>query len=557
MEQNRRFSSSSPQRQEQNRAKGPVAASTVLLAEDAFDGQRFRSEPIALGLRGERITWLAPLAALGTGAYPVEADASMQRFPDACLLPGFHDAHLHFFHAALYASPLATTFVGTSEADCVSRLQRFASRRPRGEWLLAQGWREYLWDPPRLPSRTSLDVAFPDQPIALYSGDAHTLWLNSCALDILGITRESQSPQGGSYDKDGEGELTGLVREAAAMELMPQIVAAFSSVELLEAYRSFQEHLNSLGITSVCDMALTATSGLDFIRADLFSALEHAGQLTLRPHLFPTLTEEALRSGKLEEMQRELQGPLVRACGYKQFFDGVSSQHTAWLAEPYTNARFPGDCGRPTIPPQELDRLLEGAQAKGQLVRIHTIGDEAIHQALDSYERSQRTGRLVLEHLEGFLPEDIPRLAKLGVIASVQPRHITLDPGGPERDMGPHRVPFMWPFRQLLEAGATLAFGTDAPVTDPDPLRGLYTAITRQDAVTHQPSGGWLPQERLTGEEALEAYTRGAAFACGREGELGCLAAGALADIQVVERGEGGTLSRPQALFVGGRVVFE
>ncbi len=530
-------------------AKGPLEANRVLLADDAFDGQRFWGEPVALGLREERIAWLAPQAAAGTNAYPLAPGAPLQRFNGACLLPGFHDAHLHFFHAALYASPLAATFVGASEADCVSRLQAFAQGRPRGQWLLAQGWREYLWNPAQLPSRASLDAAFPDQPVALYSGDAHTLWLNSCALDALGITQDSQPPAGGSYDKDSEGELTGLVRETAAMELMPRIVAAFSSSELLDAYRSFQQKLNAFGITSVCDMALTATSGLDFIRADLFRALERTGQLTLRPHLFPTLTEEALNGGKLEEMQRELQGPLVRACGYKQFFDGVSSQHTAWLAEPYTNAHFPGDCGRPTLAPEVLERLMVGAQAKGQLVRIHTIGDEAIHQALNIYERSPQTGRLVLEHLENFQPEDIPRLAKLGVIASVQPRHITLDPGGPERDLGPERVPFMWPFRQLREAGATLAFGTDAPVTDPDPLRGLHTAITRQDAVSHQPAEGWLPQERLSLEEALEAYTWGAAFACGREGELGCLAPGMLADIQVREHGEGTLL----ALFLGGQ----
>lgn len=532
---------------------GTPEASLVITAADAFDGHGFRGQPMAVGIAQERILWLAPQEAVGTSACPLGANAIIHRFDDGILMPGFHDAHLHFFHSALYDSPLAATFLGRSEADCVSRMQVLAQRRPRGSWLLAQGWREYRWDSPVMPSRDSLDAAFPEQPVALYSGDAHTLWLNSCALQELGISRDSQAPAGGSYDRNGEGELTGIVRETAAMELMPRIVDAFSRTELLEAYRSFQQKLNSFGITSVCDMALTATDGLDFIRDDLFCELEEAGQLSLRTHLFPTLTEQALRADRLGCMQRRLRGPLVRACGYKQFFDGVSSQHTAWLADPYTNARFPDDRGRPTIKPQEMEQLICGAADRGQLLRIHTIGDEAIHRALDSYECSSHKGRLGLEHLENFQPADIERLARLDVVASVQPRHMTLDPGGPERDLGPERVPFMWPFRQLLDEGAILAFGTDAPVTDPDPRRGVFEAVTRTDAVTHQPDGGWLPEERITLEEALSAYTRGSAFACGREDELGMLAPGMLADILVIERGEGANLGDPQAVFLGGR----
>lgn len=536
------------------------AAEIVLTADAGFSGTRAFDGPIAVGICDDRIAWIAPREQAGCGAFFIAPHAQRIDLGEAFLMPGFHDAHLHFFHSALYASPLAASFVGVSEADCIDRLRTFASTRPRGSWLLAQGWREYLWDPPCLPTRASLDAAFPEQPVALYSGDAHTLWLNSRALQELGISDAAVDPPGGSYDRDAEGHLTGIVREVAAMELMPRIVASFSRAELLDAYDAFQKRLNGQGITAVCDLALAATSGLDFVRDDLFAEMEQTGRLSLRTHLFPTLTADAHR---LEELQERLTGPLLRACGYKQFFDGVSSQHTAWLAEPYANARIPGECGRPTLAPAVMEELMRRAAHAGQRVRIHVIGDEAIHQALDIHERCLRELRepsaLVLEHLENFQPADIERMAQLGVIASVQPRHMTLDPGGPERDLGLQRVPWMWPFRQLLDAGATLAFGTDSPVTDTDPLKTVYAAVTRKDATTKQPTEGWLPQERISVTEALTAYTTGSALACGRAHELGALKAGTFADIIALDRdltacsSEDILDARVRAVFVGGR----
>ena len=627
----------------------PRAAERVVVARRGFTALDDAVRPLAVGIAGDRIAWTGDPAQAGDAAHPVAAGAVVDDWGEAFLMPGFHDAHLHFFHAALYASPLADQFLGTSEQDCVDRLADLAARRPAGSWLLAQGWREYRWDPPVTPTRASLDAVYPDRPVALYSGDAHTLWLNSCALERLGITEDAEPPAGGSYDRGADGRLTGIVREAAAMELMPRIVGSFSAEELLDAYRAFQATLNAQGVTAVCDLALMAGPGLDFVRDDLFAALEDAGELTLRVSLFPTLLAEGSR---LADLQARLRGPLVRAQGYKQFFDGVSSQHTAWLRDPYANARFPGDCGRPTVAPAVMSALVQRAAAEGQGVRIHAIGDEAIHVALDLYERagaarpgggapatdcapdpaaaptadrapdpaagpvapgqaaanavrlapSQAAGDsacrapsqaaspdpvatsdpaaadatrrapdpsagpvapvFTLEHLENFQPADIARLARLGVVASVQPRHMTLDPGGPERDLGPARVPYMWPFRQLLDAGATLAFGTDAPVTPTDPLAAVYAAVTRRDADTREPAGGWLPAEALTVPEALRAYTAGSACAAGRAADLGVLAPGMLADLVVLDRDltaidpEAILQTRVLATYVGGCRVY-
>lgn len=558
------------------------AAKLVLVARAAFTGEGTEARPLAVGIAGDRILWTGAPEAVGSQSCLVAPDAAVVDCGDGLLMPGFHDAHVHLFHSALYGSDLAEQFVGANEADCVARLAPLAARRPAGSWLLAQGWREYLWDPPLMPSRASLDAAYPDRPVALYSGDAHTLWLNSCALERLGITEASEPPAGGSYDRDENGALTGIVRETAAMELMPRIVDGFSQQELLDAYREFLQRLNACGVTAVCDLALMAGPGLDFVRDDLYEALEQAGQLTVRTHLFPTLLPGATR---LNELQRRLNGPLLCAQGYKQFFDGVSSQHTAWLREPYANARFEGDCGRPTVEPAAMRRMVVEAAFAGHGVRIHAIGDEAIHQGLDIFEAVRGQGAqgasgtedaapcrstalaqplLTLEHLENFQPQDIQRVARLGVVASVQPRHMTLDPGGPERDLGSERLPYMWPLRSLLDAGAILAFGTDSPVTGIDPLKAVYTAVARRDADTGLPREGWLPDQAITVAEALRAYTFGSACAAGRSHELGLLAPGMLADLVVLDRNVLAADAAPEELlrarvvatYVGGRQVY-
>ena len=541
----------------------------IIESRQVFTGTDGTAGPAAIAIAGDRIAAVGPredvrafaLKENGDGPAPAIRDVG-----DALVVPGFHDSHLHFFHSAVYASPLATMFLGENEADCVACMQAFAAERPNG-WLLAQGWREYRWDPPVLPSKHSLDAAFPTRPVALYSGDAHTLWLNSAALDELGLTRDSVPPAGGSYDRDKQGELTGIVREAAAMALMPHIMGSFTDEEVADAYRGFFARLAENGVTSVCDMSLMAHPGLDFIRDDVHAALLARGELTARVNLFPTLLDDMSR---FEDMRERYTGPYLQAPGFKQFFDGVSSQHTAWVTEPYANALVEGDCGRPTVDADVMRSYVLAAAERGYPVRIHTIGDAAIHAALDIFEEARATfgplpegRRNCLEHLENFLPEDLARLADLQVVAAVQPPHMTLDPGGPERDLGPERVPYMWPFRTLLDTSAVLAFGTDSPVVDVNSMDVLYSAVTRQDPVTHEPAGVWLPAERIGRAEALRAYTQGSAAAAGRRRELGTLEVGKLADIAVLDRNlltcDDEDIQKTQVLatFMGGRCVFE
>lgn len=524
------------------------------------------ARPLAFAVVGDRIEFM------GTPADVIAACAPgtpVLDFGDAFICPGFHDAHLHFFHTALGASPYLLMHMGESEAELVARTVEFAAGLPNHAWVVTQGWRDYRWDPPVPPTKRSLDEAFPTRPCVMYSGDGHTLWMNTCALEALGVTRDSVPPQGGSYDRDENGELTGIIREAAAMELLPRCLEWLTEDDIARAYEDQMTRMAEQGITSICDMALMPHPGCDFIRDDVYEKLSREGKLTLRVHMYPTLLDDQSRLEDLQDRYAGDEFPLLRAPGFKQFFDGVSSQHTAWLTEPYTNARFDGDCGRPTVPTDHMRELVLAAAERGHSVRIHTIGDRAIHEALDIFEEAlawygaSMQGRNTLEHLENLLPEDIDHLADLGVLASSQPGHITLDPGGPERDLGPERSRIMWPFATYTARGVEQAFGTDSPITAVTSMDVLYCAVTRQDPFTHEPSGGWLPSERISAADALRIYTAGSAAAVGREHELGQIAPGYLADFVVLDRDI--TACGPEEIqsaqvlvtYVGGQRVYE
>ena len=539
----------------------------IIKSQNIFTGRGDSCFSGAIGIRDDKIVSIGTIE--DVSALLKEDRPEIIDFDDAFICPGFHDSHLHFFHSALYSSPLARRFVGENEADCVSRMQDFALRRKSG-WLLAQGWREYLWEKPATPSKHSLDKAFPDRPVALYSGDAHTLWVNSVALKELGITESSTPPSGGEYCKDDSGQLTGIIREAAAMECMAKIVGAFSDDEIQECYRGFLKTLAQNGITSVCDMSLMAMPGMDFIRDDIYLSLLESNELTSRIHMYPTLLHDKTRFDEMRKrMDRPHIKPLLQAPGFKQFYDGVSSQHTAWLTDDYTNARFSGDRGKATVSEEEMRELVFSAQKLGEQVRIHTIGDAAIHSALNIFEEAtKRFGRLkrgkrhVLEHVENFLPSDIERMDELSVIASIQPPHITLDPGGPEKDLGAERVPYMWPIRTLLGTLAIVSFGTDSPVVGVNSMDVLYTAVTRQHPETHKPAGGWLPSETIDMASAIRCYTYGSAWSCSRQHELGILEPRMYADIAVLDKNlltcKSDEIQKANviATFTGGRRVY-
>ena len=484
---------------------------------------------------------------------------------DAFVCPGFHDSHLHFFPSAMDRSPYVVFCEGTCPEDCVEALKQVEDMRPKDEFMLSYGWYHPLWDNPVLPTKDILDAAYPDRPVCLQSGDSHTLWTNSKGLEKFGITKDSVPPAGGVYQKDENGELTGIIQETAATALIPTMLA-FSEEETNAGIAQFLADLNAEGITSVCDVSLLAVPGGDFVRDDVYRALEERGDLTVRINMFPTALEDLSRARKLRD--EFVDNDLLCSPGLKQFFDGVSSTHTAWLTEPYANAYFDGDCGAPVTDPERMRRIVLGAAEEGFAVRIHTIGDKAIHVALDIFEEAREKfgpvrGQNGLEHLENLLPEDIARLAELDVSANCQPPHTVLDPNGIERDLGPKRAQWMWPYRSYLDKGVKFSFGTDSPVVDINSREVIYDAVTRQSPATGEPVGGWQPQERICAAVAIRAYTLGSAIAAGRGDEVGSLAPGKLADIAVLDTDL--TTCDPEdilranvlATYLGGKKVYE
>ena len=537
-----------------------IRSKNVFTAQDGNDTAR----ELAIAIAGDRIVAVGTpddVIAAAPAATPVVD------YGEQFICPGFHDAHLHFFHTSVGSSPYMLMDMGTSEAALVQHALEFSQGLPDDAWVVTQGWRDYRWDPPEHPTKASLDAAFPDRPCVMYSGDGHTLWLNSRALEALGVTRDSEPPAGGSYDKDANGELTGIAHEAAAMQLLPRCLEWLGEDRIASAYADQMKRMAEQGITSICDMSLMPMPGCDFIRDDVYDKLQAIGKLGIRAHLFPTLLDDQSR---LEELQaRYANNALLSAPGFKQFFDGVSSEHTAYLTEPYTNPRFPGDQGRLTVPVERMRKLVLAAAERGHTVRIHVIGDGAIHAALDIFEEAAELyglpphGHNTLEHLENLLPGDIDRLRKLNVIASSQPCHITLDPGGPERDLGLERSRIMWPFATYKQRGIRQAFGTDSPITAVTSMNVLYTAITRQDPKSHWPEGGWLPSERIDAATALRNYTLGSAYAAGDEQNLGSLEPGKYADLVVLDQNpltidpQELQDTKVQATYLAGNLIYE
>lgn len=450
---------------------------------------------------------------------------------DKLVMPGLIDAHVHFLMSALFHNGTVKVIEGTSEQECIDAIGDFADKWGHDEWVATCGWYLPLWKKQVLPTKASLDAVYPDRPVAMLSGDLHTVWLNTRGLEKLGITEDSIPPRGGKYGKDENGHLTGILFETAGLQAVSRIFQ-FNDEILLNAYKDFLAYLVENGVTTVCDVASPDMND------ELFQRLLDNGELSVRINMYPELREDLTHVKALRE---KYQGDMLKFGGLKQFFDGVSGTHTAYLSEPYSNAYYDGDVGRLTIEPEEMEKLVISAVENDMGVRIHTIGDGAIHYALDIFEKAEKKyGKKphiqhTLEHLENIQEADIKRLHDLNVIASTQPAHALIDPAGIENDLGPERAKLMWAFRDMLDSNVTVAFGTDSPVVEANALRTLYYAVTREN-LEGKPEGGWQPHQKITIEEAVIAHTYGSARAAKRENELGTLELGKLADIIVLDR---------------------
>lgn len=456
------------------------------------------------------------------------------------VLPGFNDGHTHFLDGALGLSQVDLTGATTLEA-IRDRVREYAAAHPDEPWIVGFGWL-YSTFPDRLPHRRELDAVEAARPVFLYSYDGHSGWANGAALRLAGIdARTPQLPSNkGELVKDPKtGEPTGALKEGA-MALVEEVLPKPSRDRKLRALEAGLKHAAALGVTAVQN----CSGGQDEI--DLYDELERLGRLTLRTRTAtpmpdsPVLLTDAVVQ-RIVAARDAHPGPWVRAGTVKFFADGVIESNTAAMLEPYSND--PATRGKPHYDARQLEAMVRKVDAAGLQIYIHAIGDAGVRMSLDALEtalreRPGRRRRHRLEHIETVAAADIPRFAKIGVLASMQPFHAFPEPNLLEVwafNIGPERLPRAFAWRSLLDAGARLAFGSDWPVVTLDPLPGIRNAVLRQDT-EGKPEGGWVPEQRLSLEQAIAAYTINGAWASFEEEERGSIREGKYADLVVLSK---------------------
>jgi predicted amidohydrolase YtcJ len=444
------------------------------------------------------------------------------------LLPGLIDAHGHVMGLGLGAMQLDLT--GTASlAELQERLRRYAADNPGTGWLTGRGWNQELWPGKRMPTAADLDAVVRDRPVWLERIDGHASVGNSVALQQAGITAATASPTGGKIEKDSAGRPTGLFIDTAA-ELVSKRIPATTRQQREQALVKAQQILLGFGVTSVADMGTSV---------DDWTVMRDArdrGSLDVRIMAYASGVE-GMRAITSLAPTPSLIGDRLWLQGVKIYADGALGSRGAWLKRPYADA--PATSGLRFLTDEELKAQVGAAAAKGLQPAVHAIGDAANAQAIRTFEELSRTHkgdrRWRIEHFQIADPADIPRLARTGIIASMQPTHQTSDRTMAEARLGPNRLGGAYAWQSVLRSGARIAFGSDFPVESANPFPGLAAAISRQD-MNGQPPGGWLPHERVSFAQALSGFTRDAAYAGFAERRIGSLEPGKWADFIIVDR---------------------
>ena len=512
-------------------------ADIILKSDAVFTGLSDVPTPGAVAVKGNRIIEVAGKDELD---HLIGSDTRICDFGQKLILPGFMDAHVHFFMGAFAASEHMNTEISESESeeDCVRMMVDYTKKHPDLPRVCGMGWFPANWKDAPLPTKESLDVAFPNKPVYLICADAHTVWLNSKALEECGITADTEI-ECGEICLDSQGNPNGILKEMAGFVAFAKMMI-LPTATIKKLQEDFLKCVVESGVTSIGDMS-AYTLNADTI--GLFKAgkeLEWEGKLPVRLHFYPGLGSSPYYRDILDFM-KEFNTEKVRVAGLKGFVDGVTSTYTGLLLEPYEDR--PDMIGHPNYSHEVYEECITAANKAGLGVRLHCIADGSVRLALNCFEKANaangnegnRKGiKNSIEHCENVHPDDIPRFKELGVTASMQPYHLTLDNNEKILRIGVERSRYEWPHRSLLEAGARLAFGSDYPVVGFNPFPSLYAAMTRCNDLG-QPTGA-NPEEKITLAQALNAYTQGSAYAYDREEELGTLEKGKLADIIVVNK---------------------
>jgi predicted amidohydrolase YtcJ len=452
------------------------------------------------------------------------------------VLPGLMDTHIHFYDWAHNKKQLQLGGE-PSLASAMEKLGQYARAIPPGEWILGFGWIESAWKDGRLPNRKDLDEAAPRHPIILWRTDLHLAVVNSLALERAGITAETSDPAQGVIDRDASGCPTGILRELA-INLVSGNLPTVPRAQRMDAIKEASSFFHSLGLVGIHDQRIMgAPEGAEAFRT--WQAMHASGEISLR--VWMNLPAELLDQAVSLGLRTGFGDEKFRVGHLKFFADGAQGPRTAWMFEPYENDT---STGLPLTPINEMATAIAKADAAGLAVSVHAIGDRANHELITVFEslqdhKSGWSGSTLyaphkIEHLQIIRPEDLSRLAKLHVVASLQPLQVTDDIPIMLPTIG-ERSRFAYPFRSIWEAGVPVTFNSDCPVCDPNPFWGIHAAVTRQRR-DGTPVNGWHPEQRISVAQAVWAYTMGAAISSGQGAHLGSISPGKLADLVVVDR---------------------
>jgi predicted amidohydrolase YtcJ len=528
----------------------PAAVTLAVVNARVWTGNARRPWADAVAVRGDRLAVVGGSAEVrklaGAGARVIDARGGL-------VVPGFVDAHVHFVDGGFRLASVQLRDARTPE-EFARRIRAYAATVPAGTWIQGGDWDHEGWGG-TLPTRQWVDSVTPDHPVWVNRLDGHMALANSLALRLAGVTRATADVAGGTVVRDAAGEPTGVLKDNA-MELVARVVPAPSAAQADQALEAAMTYVAQQGVTAVHSMG-------SWDDLAVYDRAHAAGRLRTRIHAAVPLSTWARLADTVAVRGRG--DGWLRIGGLKGFVDGSLGSHTAAMLEPFTDA--PGDRGLFVTPPDSLHAWTLGADRAGLQVMVHAIGDLAIRTQLDVFARvaeanGPRDRRFRIEHAQHLDPVDVPRFARQQVVASMQPYHAIDDGRWAERVLGPARIRGTYAFRSLLDAGATVAFGSDWFVAPPTPLEGIYAAVTRRTLDGAHPAG-WVPEQKITVEEALRAYTIAGAYASFDEGERGTLERGKLADFVLVDRDL--TRIAPEAIrearvvltVVGGRVIHE
>jgi predicted amidohydrolase YtcJ len=508
----------------------------------------------AMAVRGDK------LIAVGSESYVMGLKGPQTKMVDlrgTFVMPGFNDAHMHLTEAGF--KKLTVDLTGTrSLQDFQDRLhERLAATQPQ-EWITGSGWDETLWTGSHLPTRSEIDEVVADHPVFLVRIDGHVAVANTLALKMAHVTLASKDPKGGEIARDASGEPNGILRETA-QTLVASLIPAPTPEKHRQAIEAALQDIARSGITSAQDFS-GETGEASRANFKILEQLEHEGKLTVRISEWLPFNESVESLKQLRESHPQTD-PMLHTGMLKAFMDGSLGSHTSAMLAPFIDD--PKNSGLPQYEQSNLNQMAKERVEAGFQLGFHAIGDKAVEMALDAFAEAQSAARasgvkaqdgsgnfrLRVEHAQVTNPAQVEKFRELNVVASMQPNHVLTDMHWAMSRLGPQRAAHSYAWAEFENHGVKLAFGTDYPVEPVAPFRGLYAAVTRKSEDGKQE---YYPEQKLTIQQAIAAYTTGSAYAEFAEKQKGILGPGMLADFVVLDR----DLTKiPPAQILGTRVL--